>query len=97
MGTSKTVMLGKIKDSRNRGRPNKRWMDFMKEATEPEPTVAEQGCCGTGHCGHISFTGLPGVVADSVACNTQCLAIFEALKTGIFYFLLLITILSTFF
>ena len=28
----KTIMLGKVESSRKRGRPNMRWIDFIKEA-----------------------------------------------------------------
>ena len=27
------IMLGKVADSRKKGRPNTRWTDFLKEAT----------------------------------------------------------------
>ena len=29
----KTIMLGKVEGSRKRGRPNTRWIDWLKEAT----------------------------------------------------------------
>lgn len=43
---------------------NLRWMDSIKEALGMSPQEQR-----TGHCGHHSFIGSPGVRADSMACT----------------------------
>ena len=42
----KTRILGKTEDHRKRGRPNRSWLDSIKEAIFYESEGAEQGCRG---------------------------------------------------
>ena len=66
----KTLMLGEKRSSRKQESSNVRWSDSIKE---PDAWVCRcwAGLVRTGHCGRQSFTGLPGVGANSIAYNTH--------------------------
>ena len=54
---AKTIMLGKVEDSRKRGRPNNiRWTDSLKEAIG---LSLQTGLLRTGHFGDGSFIRSP--------------------------------------
>lgn len=55
----KTIMLRKTEGSRKRGRPNMRWIDFIKEAvgTNLQELSRAAEDKRTRYCGHHSFIG----------------------------------------
>lgn len=63
----KMVMLGKIEVNRKRGRSNKRWIDSAIGMSLQKLRVLLR----TGHFGHRSLVGSPGIRADSTAHNTR--------------------------
>lgn len=65
-----TIMLGKIKVSRTRGRPNTRWTDFIKEGIDTIYRIWA-GMLRTRQSEQHSFTNSLGVGADSTMHNTH--------------------------
>lgn len=53
-----TVILGKMEGSRERERPNMKWIDSIKEATHISLQELSRAV-RTGHCGCHLFIGLP--------------------------------------
>lgn len=58
---------GKVRKKKAK-KTNMRCIDFLKEAIN----MSLQVLLKIGHCGHYSFTELPGVKADSTEHNTHC-------------------------
>lgn len=65
-----TMMLGQAEGSRGRGRPNVRPTDSTEEAIGMS-LQCWTGLLRTGHGGHHSFRGSPGVRSNSTAGYTR--------------------------
>ena len=65
----KTIMSGKTGDSRKNGGPNVRWIDSIKEARGMSLQVLRKAV--KDRTLWTALMGLPGIGADSMACNTH--------------------------
>ena len=69
LSVGKTIMSGKTGDSRKNGGPNVRWIDSIKEARGMSLQVLRKAV--KDRTLWTALMGLPGIGADSMACNTH--------------------------